>query len=74
MTGPLSGVRVMEFASIGPGPHCAMLLSDLGAEVLAVQVDDCLPDDTAFSVKLTRCPLVISTEMAGPLAVGVKVC
>lgn len=35
--GPLSGLRVIEFASIGPGPHCAMLLSDLGAEVLRIE-------------------------------------
>lgn len=35
-TGPLAGVRVVEFAGIGPGPHCAMLLSDLGAEVLRI--------------------------------------
>jgi alpha-methylacyl-CoA racemase len=34
--GPLSGVRIVEFASVGPGPHCAMLLSDLGAEVLRI--------------------------------------
>ena len=34
--GPLAGTRVVEFASIGPGPHCAMLLSDLGAEVLRI--------------------------------------
>jgi alpha-methylacyl-CoA racemase len=34
--GPLAGVRVVEFASIGPGPHCTMLLSDLGAEVLRI--------------------------------------
>ena len=34
--GPLQGVRVVELASIGPGPFCAMLLGDLGAEVLAV--------------------------------------
>ena len=34
--GPLSGVRVIEFAGIGPGPFCAMLLSDLGAEVLRI--------------------------------------
>jgi alpha-methylacyl-CoA racemase len=34
--GPLSGVRVVEFASLGPGPHCAMLLSDLGAEILRI--------------------------------------
>ncbi|MEQ1492447.1 MAG: CaiB/BaiF CoA-transferase family protein, partial [Terricaulis sp.] len=36
MTGPLSGTRVLEFASIGPGPFCAMLLSDLGAEVVRI--------------------------------------
>ena len=35
--GPLQGVRVVELASIGPGPFCAMLLADLGAEVLAVE-------------------------------------
>ena len=35
--GPLLGLRVLEFASIGPGPHCAMLLSDLGAEVLRIE-------------------------------------
>tara|TARA_R110000787_G_scaffold131798_12_gene243905 strand:- start:2573 stop:3751 length:1179 start_codon:yes stop_codon:yes gene_type:complete len=32
--GPLVGVRVIEFASKGPGPYCSMLLSDLGADVL----------------------------------------
>jgi len=32
--GPLSGLRVIEFSSIGPGPHCAMLLADLGADVV----------------------------------------
>jgi alpha-methylacyl-CoA racemase len=34
--GPLAGLRVLEFISIGPGPHCAMLLADLGAEVLRI--------------------------------------
>lgn len=37
--GPLAGLRVLEFVSIGPGPHCAMLLSDLGAEVLRIDRD-----------------------------------
>ena len=35
--GPLQGVRILELAGIGPGPFCAMLLADLGAEVLAVE-------------------------------------
>lgn len=34
--GPLSGLKVIEFAGIGPGPHVAMLLADLGAEVVRI--------------------------------------
>ncbi|MGH3389615.1 MAG: CaiB/BaiF CoA transferase family protein [Actinomadura sp.] len=34
--GPLSGVRVIELAGIGPGPFAAMLLADLGAEVIRI--------------------------------------
>ena len=37
MAGPLSGYRVIEIAGIGPGPFAAMLLSDLGAEVIRVE-------------------------------------
>ena len=36
MTGPLAGYRVLELGGIGPGPFAAMLLSDLGAEVLRI--------------------------------------
>jgi alpha-methylacyl-CoA racemase len=36
MPGPLTGVRVVELAGIGPGPFCGMLLADLGAEVIQV--------------------------------------
>lgn len=35
--GPLVGVRVVEFAGIGPAPFCGMLLSDMGAEVLMIE-------------------------------------
>ena len=34
--GPLSGLRVLEFVGIGPGPHCAMMLSDMGASVIRI--------------------------------------
>jgi alpha-methylacyl-CoA racemase len=34
--GPLSGIRVIELAGVGPGPFAAMLLADLGAEVIRV--------------------------------------
>lgn len=35
--GPLAGLRVVELASIGPGPHAAMVLADLGADVIRVE-------------------------------------
>ena len=35
--GPLAGVRVVELAGIGPGPFAAMLLSELGADVIRVE-------------------------------------
>ncbi|MFO1293028.1 MAG: CaiB/BaiF CoA-transferase family protein [Rubrivivax sp.] len=34
--GPLNGLRVVEFAGIGPGPMCCMLLADLGADVARI--------------------------------------
>ncbi|GAY10234.1 CaiB/BaiF CoA-transferase family protein [Pseudonocardia sp. N23] len=34
--GPLSGLRVVELAGIGPGPHAAMILADLGADVVRI--------------------------------------
>ncbi len=36
-TGPLAGVRVIELGGIGPGPHAAMILADLGADVVRVR-------------------------------------
>jgi alpha-methylacyl-CoA racemase len=51
--GPLHGLKVVELAGIGPGPHAAMILADLGAEVVRVDRpgglrlgDDRLPDPT----------------------------
>jgi alpha-methylacyl-CoA racemase len=40
--GPLKGYRIVELAGIGPGPFAAMMLSDMGAEVL--RVDRAQPD------------------------------
>lgn len=34
--GPLSGLKVIEIAGLGPAPFCSMLLADLGAEVIAI--------------------------------------
>jgi alpha-methylacyl-CoA racemase len=42
MTAPLDGIRILEFAGIGPAPHCAMLLADLGAEIVRIERDGAL--------------------------------
>jgi alpha-methylacyl-CoA racemase len=42
-SGPLQGVRVLEFAGIGPAPFCAMLLSDMGADIVRFIRKDTAP-------------------------------
>jgi alpha-methylacyl-CoA racemase len=48
--GPLSGIRVLEFESIGPAPFAGMLLADMGADVLVVD----RPDTTDLGLKRER--------------------
>jgi len=38
--GPLAGVKVIEMAGLAPGPFCAMMLADMGAEVLRIDRPD----------------------------------
>ncbi len=38
--GPLSGVKIVEVAGIGPGPFTAMMLADMGADVIRVDRAD----------------------------------
>ncbi|MFZ4531359.1 MAG: CaiB/BaiF CoA transferase family protein [Alsobacter sp.] len=35
--GPLAGTKIVEMAGIGPGPFCAMLLADMGADVIRIE-------------------------------------
>ncbi|MBE7159610.1 MAG: CoA transferase [Williamsia herbipolensis] len=52
--GPLGGIRVIEFAGIGPGPHASMLLADLGADVVRVQRAGSLPAEGRAADQLLR--------------------
>jgi alpha-methylacyl-CoA racemase len=56
MPGPLNGYKIIEIAGIGPGPFAAMLLADMGAEVIRVEragaVRGPLPDGPHFDVLL----------------------
>ncbi len=48
MMGPLAGLRIVEFAGIGPGPMAAMLFADLGASV--IRLDRVSPSDLGVGV------------------------
>jgi alpha-methylacyl-CoA racemase len=48
MTGPLAGLRIVEFAGIGPGPMAAMLFADLGASV--IRLDRVSPSDLGIGL------------------------
>ena len=69
VVGPLSGVKVVELAGIGPGPFCAMLLADLGADVVRVdrmtQVDLGIDRRRQFSV-LNRSRRSVSVDLKNP--------
>ncbi|WP_068088993.1 CaiB/BaiF CoA transferase family protein [Novosphingobium rosa] len=42
-SGPLVGIRVVEFSGLGPGPYAGMFLSDLGAEVIEIAREGASP-------------------------------
>jgi alpha-methylacyl-CoA racemase len=69
-TGPLRGVKVVEIAGIGPGPHACMLLADLGADVIRVdrpggQLLSAGPHDL-----LTRGRPSVALDLKNPAAVA----
>src|ERR1700735_2989599 len=50
--GPLKGIRIVEFAGIGPGPFAAMLFSDMGADVIRVdRKGGCAPHKTEIALR-----------------------
>ena len=73
--GPLEGIRIIELAGIGPGPFCAMLLSDMGAEIIRVdraaivgQDTDRDGNDSRFNL-LARGRRNIAVDLKNPAAV-----
>ncbi len=76
--GPLQGTRVIEIAGIGPGPFAAMVLADLGAEVIRIDRSQSVigGDPAGFGVWIPRRSLPMAIEYAwgrmtdhpGPLA------
>ena len=68
--GPLSSLRVLEFAAIGPAPFAGMMLADLGAEVIRIDRSDAPPSDPGHRV-LGRGRRSIALDLKDPAAVEV---
>ncbi|GEM31270.1 CoA transferase [Nocardia neocaledoniensis NBRC 108232] len=70
MSGPLAGVKVVEVASIGPGPWCAMMLSDMGAEVIRLdRADDVRtyrPDAVSLETVTKRGRRSVGVDLKAP--------
>jgi alpha-methylacyl-CoA racemase len=66
--GPLEGVKVVELSGQGPGPWCAMMLSDMGAEVL--RVDRTTPS-TVMPVEVTQ-PQFVNLRGRRAIALDLK--
>jgi alpha-methylacyl-CoA racemase len=68
MTGPLQGIRIIEFAGIGPGPFCGMMLADHGAEVIRIDRPGGFMDPRD---PLSRNRTSIALDMKNPDAVAI---
>ena len=68
--GPLSSLRVIEFAAIGPAPYAGMLLADLGAEVIRIERHDARRADPGHRV-LGRGRRSIALNLKDPAALEV---
>src|SRR6188508_62213 len=63
--GPLAGIRIVELAGLGPAPFCAMVLADLGAEVLRVDRPG-LPAGGGLDRALLRGRRVVGVDLKHP--------
>jgi alpha-methylacyl-CoA racemase len=67
--GPLSGTKVIEIAGIGPGPFCAMMLSDMGAEVVRIDRRTSAGEGSKFDV-LNRGRRSLALDLKKPAAIA----
>jgi alpha-methylacyl-CoA racemase len=67
-TGPLRGVRIVEFAGIGPGPYASMLLSDMGADIVTIARPGQWKNDARNFVNRGRRPVELDLKKKEDIA------
>jgi alpha-methylacyl-CoA racemase len=73
--GPLKGIRIVEMAGLAPGPYCAMMLADMGADVLRIERPGGATPHAAPSLSLlnrSRRTVVIDLKSAHGVAALVR--
>jgi alpha-methylacyl-CoA racemase len=78
MPGPLSGIKVLEFAGIGPAPFAGMMLADLGADVLRVDRLGADPADDWWRrhdiLSRTRRSVLVNLKQAEAVELVLELC
>ncbi|NLE78498.1 MAG: CoA transferase [Rhodococcus sp.] len=64
--GPLAGIRIIEFAGLGPAPHAATLLADMGADIVCVQRAGLIPQDENAHDQIKRGRRVVEANLKDP--------
>jgi alpha-methylacyl-CoA racemase len=76
--GPLHGFKIIEFAGIGPGPFCAMLFADMGAEIIRIDRADAKPalneEDRQNVAARGRRSLALDLKKPDAVAVVLRLC
>jgi alpha-methylacyl-CoA racemase len=72
--GPLSGIKVVEFAGIGPGPFGAMVLADMGAEVVRLDRPDGAPMDRRDAVLRGRRSVTLDLKQPAAVEAALRLC
>lgn len=73
MAGALAGIRIIEFAGIGPGPFCAMMLADHGAEVIRIDRPGARLDPRD-ALSRNRRSVIIDMKSAEGIAAALNLC
>ncbi len=68
--GPLAGIRIVEFAGLGPGPHAATLLADMGADIVIVQRAGQIPQDSNATDQIKRGRRIVEANLKDPADVA----
>jgi alpha-methylacyl-CoA racemase len=72
--GPLTGIKIVEFAGIGPGPHAAMMLADMGANVIRIDRKGEGPTDVTNIPLRSRRSIALNLKDPQDKAIALTLC